>query len=42
MEQRLAIDPEVSQNTTDALEEFGMVENPKSVDEILWEGAPRT
>lgn len=42
VEQRLAIDPEVSQNTTDALEEFGMVENPKSVDEILWEGAPRT
>ena len=40
--QQLEIDPEVSQSTTDALEEFGLVSNPKSVDEILWEGAPRT
>lgn len=42
VEQQLAIDPEVSQLTTDALAEFGMVSNPKSVDEILWEGAPRS
>ncbi len=36
-----AIDAEVSQATTDALEEFGFVTAPKTVDEILWEGAPR-
>lgn len=41
VEQQVAIDPEVSQKTTDALEEFGMISTPKSVDEILWEGAPR-
>lgn len=41
VEQQVAIDPEVSQKTTDALKEFGMISNPKSVDEILWEGAPR-
>lgn len=42
VEQQVAVDPEVSQKTTDALEKFGMVSNPKSVDEILWEGTPRT
>ncbi|MGO1543790.1 MAG: ABC transporter substrate-binding protein [Gulosibacter sp.] len=36
-----AIDATVSQATTDALEEFGFVTEPKSVDEILWEEAPR-
>ncbi|WP_411721903.1 ABC transporter substrate-binding protein [Mycetocola sp.] len=42
VEYSLAIDPKVSQKTTDALKEFGFVENPKSVDEILWTEAPRT
>ena len=37
----LATDAEVSQNTTDALVEFGLAQNAKTVDEILWEGAPR-
>lgn len=41
VEQQVAIDPEVSQKTTEALEKFGMISNPKSVDEILWEGTPR-
>lgn len=38
----LETDVAVSQSTTDALEEFGLVENPKSVDDILWAEAPRT
>ncbi|WP_460774654.1 ABC transporter substrate-binding protein [Microbacterium sp. GXF7504] len=42
VEASLVTDPEVSQATTDALEEFGFVQNPKPVDEILWEGAPRS
>lgn len=37
----VAIDTEVSQKTTEALEEFGFVTDPKPVDEILWEEAPR-
>lgn len=37
----LAIDPVISQETTDALTEFGFVENAKTVDEILWTEAPR-
>lgn len=41
-EMALEIDPAVSQQTTDALEQFGLVENPKTVDEILWEEAPRS
>ena len=41
VEYSLAIDPKVSQETTDALTEFGFVKNAKSVDEILWTEAPR-
>ncbi|MDE8587802.1 ABC transporter substrate-binding protein [Arthrobacter sp. NQ4] len=41
VEQQVAVDPKVSQETTDALKKFGMASKPKSVDEILWEGAPR-
>ncbi len=37
-----AINVKVSQDVTDALEKFGLVENPKSVDDILWSGAPRS
>lgn len=36
-----AIDPEISQATTDALAEFGIVEGPKPFDDIVWEEAPR-
>lgn len=36
-----AIDEKVSQKTTEALVEFGFVKDPKSVDEILWDQAPR-
>ena len=38
----IAIDPVVSQATTEALVEFGFVTNPKTVDEILWTEAPRS
>ncbi|GGF00043.1 ABC transporter substrate-binding protein [Mycetocola zhadangensis] len=41
VEYSLAIDPKVSQDTTDALAEFGFVTDPKSVDDILWTEAPR-
>lgn len=38
---RLALDPVVSQATTDALVENGFVTEPKGVDDILWAEAPR-
>ena len=41
VEYSLAIDPKVSQDTTDALTEFGFVTDSKSVDDILWTEAPR-
>ncbi|WP_120006583.1 ABC transporter substrate-binding protein [Nesterenkonia muleiensis] len=37
----ISVDTEVAQRTTEALDEFGIVDDPKSVDDILWEGAPR-
>lgn len=36
-----AVNVEVSQSVTDALEAFGLVTSPKTVDEIVWSGAPR-
>lgn len=37
----LATNASVSQGTTDALTEFGLVDEAKSVDDILWAEAPR-
>lgn len=37
----ISVDVETARSTTEALQEFGVVDNPEDVDDILWEGAPR-